>query len=77
MDELYTVDEDPSNRFAFSAFGYILYIQSELVADAIVGLPECEQQILILHYALELPDREVGDLLVYPAAPFSGIEQRR
>lgn len=63
MDKLYTVDEYPSNRFAFSAFGYVLYIQSELVADAFVSLPECEQQILILHYALELPDREVGDFV--------------
>lgn len=63
LDELYTVDEYPSDKFAFSAFGYVLYIQSELVADAFVGLPEREQQILILHCVLELPDREVGDFV--------------
>lgn len=61
--ELCTVDEYPSDKFAFSAFGYVLYIQSELVANSFASLPECEQQILILHYALELPDREVGDFV--------------
>ena len=41
----------------------LVYIQSELVANSFASLPECEQQILILHYALELPDREVGDFV--------------
>lgn len=60
MDKLYTVDEYPSDKFAFSAFGHVLHIESELVADAFAGLPDREQQILILHCVLELPDREVG-----------------
>ena len=61
--ELCTVDEYFRDKFVFSAFGYVLYIQSELVANSFASLPECEQQILILHYALELPDREVGDFV--------------
>lgn len=60
MDKLYTVDEYPGEKFAFSAFGHILHIENELVADAFAGLPDREQQILILHCVLELPDREVG-----------------
>lgn len=60
MNELYTVDEYPSDKFAFSAFGHVLHIESELVADAFAGLPNREQQILILHCVLELSDREVG-----------------
>ena len=63
MGELYTVDEYPSDKFAFSAFGHVLHIQSELVADAFAGLPDREQQILILHCVLELPDREVGNFV--------------
>lgn len=63
MDKLYTVEEYPSDKFAFSAFGYVLYIQSEIVADVFVGLPKREQQILILHCVLELPDREVGNFV--------------
>ena len=77
MDELCTVDEYPSDKFVFSAFGYVLYIQSELVADAFTALPEREQQILILHCVLELPDREVGNFVGCPAAPSNGTEQRR
>lgn len=61
--ELCTIDEYPNDKFAFPAFGYVLYIHSELVANSFASLPECEQQILILHYALELPDREVGNFV--------------
>lgn len=74
MDELCTVDEYPSDRFVFSAFGYVLYIQSELVADAFVRLPECERQILILHCVLELTDREVGD---YVGMSRSAVQRHR
>ena len=63
LDKLYTVDEYPSDKFAFSAFGHVLHIESELVADAFAGLPDREQQILILHCVLELPDREVGNFV--------------
>ena len=63
IDKLYTVDEYPSDKFAFSAFGHVLHIESELVADAFAGLPKREQQILILHCMLELPDREVGNFV--------------
>lgn len=63
MDKLYTVDEYPSDKFAFSAFGHVLHIASKLVADAFAGLPDREQQILILHCVLELPDREVGNFV--------------
>ena len=60
MDGLCTVDKYPGDKFVFSAFGYVLHIQSKLVADAFAGLPEMEQKILILRYALELTDGEIG-----------------
>ena len=63
LEKLYTVDEYPSDKFAFSAFGHVLHIESEFIADAFVGLPKREQQILILHCVLELPDREVGNFV--------------
>lgn len=63
MDKLYTVDEYPGEKFAFSAFGHVLHIENELVADAFAGLPDREQQILILHCVLEVPDREVGNFV--------------
>ena len=74
MDELYTVDEYPSDKFAFSAFGHVLHIESELVANAFAGLPDREQQILILHCVLELPDREVG---VFVGLSRSAVQRHR
>ena len=63
LGKLYTVDEYPSDKFAFSAVGHVLHIESEFIADAFVGLPKREQQILILHCVLELSDREVGNFV--------------
>ncbi len=74
LDKLYTVDEYPSDKFAFSAFGHVLHIESELVADAFAGLPDREQQILILHCVLELPDREVG---VFVGLSRSAVQRHR
>lgn len=63
MDELWALDEYPSDKFAFWAFDHVLHIQSESVADAFADLPEREQQILILHCVLELSDGAVGDFV--------------
>lgn len=63
LEKLYTVDEYPSDKFAFSAFGYVLYLREEMVADAFSSLPEPEQTILILYCVLKLPDKEVGNFV--------------
>jgi RNA polymerase sigma factor (sigma-70 family) len=63
LGKLYTVDEYPSDSFIFSAFGYVLYLHEEMMADAFSRLPESEQTILILHCVLELPDKEVGNFV--------------
>ena len=63
MDKLCTVDEYPSDSVMFTAYGYILHIRDELVADAFASLPEQEQRILILHCVLELADGEIGSLV--------------
>ena len=60
MNKLCTVDRYPSDGFVFSSHGYIMHIESELVADAFANLPEREQSILILHCVLELTDGEIG-----------------
>ncbi len=62
MDKLCTVDEYPSDSILFTAYGYALHIQDELVADAFASLPEQEQSILILYCALELTDGESGGI---------------
>jgi hypothetical protein len=62
LGKLYTVDEYPSDSVVFSAFGYVLYLREEMLADTFSCLPEPEQTILILHCVLELPDRKVANL---------------
>ena len=63
LEKLFTVDECPSGKFAFSAFGHVPHIESEFIADAFVGLPKRKQKILILHCVLKLPDKEVGNFV--------------
>ena len=74
LEKLYTVDEYPSDSFIFSPFGHVLHIQSEFIADTFVGLPKREQQILILHCVLELPDRKVGNFV---GLSRSAVQQHR
>ena len=60
MDKLCTMDEYPSDSFLFTAYGYVLHIRDELVADAFASMPEREQSILILYCVLGLTDGEIG-----------------
>ena len=60
MDKLCTSDVYPSDSFLFSAYGYDLPIQDELVAGTFASLPEPEQSILILHCAAAMADGEIG-----------------
>lgn len=63
LDKLRTVDRYPSDSYTFSARGYDLHIDNELVAEAFASLPETEQSILILHCALDMADGEIGNLM--------------
>lgn len=63
MDKLFTVDHYPSDSFVFSAYGYELHINDDLVAAAFSSLPQPGQNILILHCVLELADGEIGAVM--------------
>ena len=63
LDKLCTTDQYPGNSFIFSAYGYELHINDELVATAFAELPQPGQNILILHCVLELTDGEIGALM--------------
>lgn len=62
-DKLYTLDDYPSDHHVFSAHGYDLVIDSELVAEAFAELPAMEQSILILRCVLGLTDRAIGKFM--------------
>lgn len=63
LDKLCTIDQYPGDSFIFSAYGYELHIDDELVAAAFAELPQPGQNILILHCVLELADGEIGALM--------------
>lgn len=63
LDKLCTTDQYPGDSFVFSAYGYKLHINDELVAVAFSELPQLSQNILILHCVLELADGEIGTLM--------------
>ena len=63
LDKLCTTDQYPGDSFIFSAYGYELHIDDELVAAAFAELPQPGQNILILHCVLELADGEIGALM--------------
>lgn len=63
LKQLYTVDQYPGDSFAFTAYGYELHIDDELVAAAFAELPQPGQSILILHSVLELADGEIGAIM--------------
>ncbi len=63
LDKLCTVDQYPSDSFVFSAYGFDLRIDDELVAAAFSSLPQPGQSILILHYVPELTDGEIGAIM--------------
>ena len=62
-DKLCSFDSYPSDHFVFSAHGYDLLIDNELVAETFAALPAPEQSILILRFALELTDKEIGKIM--------------
>ena len=63
LDKLCTADQYPSDGFVFSAYGFDLRIDDELVAAAFSSLPQPGQSILILHCVLELTDGEIGAIM--------------
>ncbi len=63
LDKLCTVDQYPSDSFVFSAYGFDLCIDDELVAAAFASLPQPGQSILILHCVPELADGEIGAIM--------------
>lgn len=63
LDKLYVVDRYPSDSFVFSAHGYELHIDNELVAESFAKLSKTEQSILILHCVLDMADGEIGSLI--------------
>lgn len=65
-DKFSTIDQYACEDFIFSSHGIILQISDELVANAFSELSAEVQAILILKFALDMTDEEVGNLIGLP-----------
>ena len=63
MARLSSEDSYPSSSYVFSAHGYNLLIDNEMVAEAFAELEEQERSILILYCVLNLTDEKIGKLM--------------
>lgn len=63
QDKLSTVDRYSSDSHVFSSHGYSLHIDNDLVAAAFAELPEQKQSILILCFALDMKDSDIGNIM--------------
>ena len=63
LGQLCTEDRHSCDEFVFSSHGCDLHIDNEQVANAFAELSQEEQSVLILHFVMELTDKEAGVLL--------------
>ena len=63
MARLSSEDSYPSSSYVFSAHGYNLLIDNEMVAEAFAELEEQERSILMLYCVLNLTDEKIGKLM--------------
>ena len=61
--ELSCRDEYPSELSTFFVRGQAVIVRNDRLADAISALPSDRQEIVLLSYFLDLPDREIAERL--------------
>lgn len=61
--ELSCRDEYPSDLSTFVVRGQAVIVRNDRLADAISALPSDRQEIVLLSYFLDMPDREIAERL--------------
>jgi len=61
--ELSCRDEYPSDLSTFFVGGQAVIVRNDRLADAISALPSDRQEIILLSYFLDMPDREIAERL--------------
>lgn len=61
--ELSCWDEYPSDLSTFVVRGEAVIVRNDRLADAISALPSDRQEIVLLSYFLDMPDREIAEQL--------------
>ena len=63
LSELSCQDEYPSDLSTFVVRGQLVTVRDDRLADAITALSTDRQEIILLSYFLDMPDREIAERL--------------
>ena len=63
VEQLYVIDDYPSDSFYFNVLQYQVAVKNERLAEAISSLPGEKRDVVLLSYFLNMNDREIADAL--------------
>ena len=63
LDQLYVMDDYPSDSICFDVLSHQIAVKDEGLAEAIASLPSEKRDIILLSYFLDMNDREIADAL--------------
>ena len=63
LNALYTIDEYPSDHYAFRVLGYDVEVRSPHIGAALESLPPKKRDIILLAYFLDMTDTEIARCL--------------
>lgn len=63
MEQLFVVDEYPSDQYHFDILGHHIAVKDDRVGEALSVLPKKQRDIILLSYFLDLTDKEIGEKL--------------
>lgn len=63
LEQLYVMDEYPSDSQFFIVLGYDIAVKDDLLGKALAALPERKRDIILLSYFLDMTDEKIGETL--------------
>lgn len=63
LEQLYVMDECPSDNQYFNILGYGITVKDNLISKALVALSERKRDIILLSYFCGMTDEEIGKTL--------------
>lgn len=63
IEQLYIVDEYPSEQYHFDVLGHHVAVKDERIGELLSTMPGTQRDIILLSYFLDMTDREIGEKL--------------
>ena len=61
LNQLYILDDYPSEHYHFEVLGYDISVKDDRVSLALLSLPIDNRNLILLAYFLNMTDREIGE----------------